>query len=266
MVKEDFYHEVLRELLGGGVLATSDSILVVCGGPRDRETLLACGFQNVVISNLDERLTGNEFSPYAWSVQNAESLTYEDGSFDFVVVHSGLHHCASPHRGLLEMYRVSRAGIVLFEPYDNLLTRLAVKLKFGQEFEHSAVYYDGGSNGGLHNTAIPNYIYRLTRDEIVKTVTCFAPYGKHTFRFIHRMRPPTEQLRGRRNKLFYYALLATLPVLRMFEALCPGQSNNFAAVVLKPQVPRDLYPWIRMTDTEMKLDQEWLRKHYGSAE
>ena len=38
------------------------------------------------------------------------SFGFEDGAFDFVVVHQGLHHCHSPHRGLLEMYRVARRG------------------------------------------------------------------------------------------------------------------------------------------------------------
>jgi ubiquinone/menaquinone biosynthesis C-methylase UbiE len=47
-------------------------------------------------------------------------MAFDDNSFDFAIVHNGLHHCYSPHRGLLELYRVSRQGILVFEPRDTL--------------------------------------------------------------------------------------------------------------------------------------------------
>ena len=49
------------------------------------------------------------------------------------------HHCHSPHRGLLEMYRVARRGVLAFEPRDTRLVRLGVRLGFGQEYEIAAV-------------------------------------------------------------------------------------------------------------------------------
>jgi ubiquinone/menaquinone biosynthesis C-methylase UbiE len=55
---------------------------------------------------------GDEFAPFSWSFQDAEQLSFEDEAFDYVFVHAGLHHCASPHRALLEMYRVARRGIM----------------------------------------------------------------------------------------------------------------------------------------------------------
>jgi ubiquinone/menaquinone biosynthesis C-methylase UbiE len=46
------------------------------------------------------------------NVQDAENLSYDDRAFDLVVVHAGLHPCYSPHRALLEMYRVARRCVV----------------------------------------------------------------------------------------------------------------------------------------------------------
>jgi ubiquinone/menaquinone biosynthesis C-methylase UbiE len=86
--------------------------LVVCRGEFDRDTLLEEGYTAVTISNLDDRVRGDEFAPYAWSFQDAEALSFPDRSFDYCIVHAGLHHCASPHRALLEMYRAARrAGL-----------------------------------------------------------------------------------------------------------------------------------------------------------
>jgi SAM-dependent methyltransferase len=69
-----------------------------------------------------------EFAPFLWSFQDAERLTFAENEFDFCIVHSGLHHCYSPHRALLEMYRVARVGLLVFEPRDGALVRLGMRL------------------------------------------------------------------------------------------------------------------------------------------
>jgi SAM-dependent methyltransferase len=263
---EAFYNEVLQDLLYTNVLRRKMRILVVCGGPTDKEALLHCGFQRGVISNLDVRVNGSEFHPFEWSRQDAEKLSFEDNSFDFCVVHSGLHHCYSPHRALLEMYRVASKGLLMFEPYDNLVTRLGVLLKFGQEYEHAAVFYNDCSYGGVSNSSIPNYVYRWTEQEIVKTVNAWAPYGKHTFRFFHKMRIPWDQLRGRKNRRFYYATLLLSPVLKAVNLVLPKQGNNFAALVLKPEFPRDLHPWLLWEGNTLRVNASWLAERYSEKQ
>ena len=260
---QGFYTEVLQDLLKRNVLHRKMRILVVCGGLADREALLQAGFQSAVISNLDVRPNGNEFYPFESSVQDAEDLSYGDNSFDFCVVHSGLHHCYSPHRALLEMYRVARKGLLLFEPYDNLLTRLGVVLKLGQEYEHAAVFYNDCSSGGVRNSSIPNYVYRWREQEIVKTVNSWSPNGRHTFRFFHKTRIPWAQLKGRKNRGFYYAVLLLYPLIMAVRVLLPRQSNNFAALVLKPQFPHDLFPWLCSQDNTIRLNTSWLAEKYN---
>lgn len=240
-------------------------VLVVCGTKTDRKVLHERGFQHVVVSNVDPRPRKEEFAPYTWSYQDVEQLTLEDGSFDFVLVHSGLHHCRSPHRALLEMYRVARKGVLLFEPYDNVTTRIGVRLNIGQEYEHASVFRNDGHFGGVANTAIPNFVYRFTERDIVKTINCFVPHARHELRFFHRMRIPWTQLRSRRDKKLYRLVRLGQPAQKLFELCFPKQSNNFAALVLKPELPGALHPWLRQDGEAIELNEEWLAGRYSRS-
>jgi ubiquinone/menaquinone biosynthesis C-methylase UbiE len=267
-VVRDFYDEVLMKLVRDGVLDTGMKVLVVCGGRTDRLVLERCGFRDVVISNLGLRPAGKDMGSFRWSEQDAERLAFDDESFDFAVVHSGLHHCHSPHRALLEMYRVVRRGVVVFEPYDNLLTRLGVRLGIGQEYEYAGVAGEmgrDGHRGGVANTTIPNFVYRFTEREIIKTVHSYAPYARHDIRFFHRMRIPWHQLRRRRNRGFYLAVRLAQPVLKAVEVFAPGQSNNFAAVILKPDLTRTLHPWLQRSGGAVEINTDWLASRYRTA-
>src|SRR5438445_1104277 len=149
-----FYVDVLKSLIANGTVATSDSVLVVCGGPTDSNAIALAGFSNVTVTNLDEGISNNR--------QDAENLSYNDGSFDLVVVHAGLHHCASPHRALLEMYRVTKKCALAFEARDSLLMRTAIRLGLTIDYEIEAVSGSNFEYGGLNNGPIPNYNYRWT--------------------------------------------------------------------------------------------------------
>src|SRR5262245_12517528 len=102
-----FYVDVLQLLVRADRISKFDRVLVVCGGSLDEQVFALTGFPNVTVTNLDDADANVR--------QDAENLSYDDGSFDLVVVHAGLHHCYSPHRALLEMYRVARKCVLAFE-------------------------------------------------------------------------------------------------------------------------------------------------------
>ena len=123
----DFYVNTLNALVAEGKLDPDAATLVVAGGPKDRAALLAAGFTRATISNLDTRMRGDEFAPYDWALVDGENLPYPDGAFDQVIEHMGLHHCGSPHRALLEMYRVATKAVLVFVNRDSATMQLAVR-------------------------------------------------------------------------------------------------------------------------------------------
>jgi ubiquinone/menaquinone biosynthesis C-methylase UbiE len=239
--RESFYHRVLGRLLEDGLLRRDMSVLVVAGGPADRNAFRAHGFTDVTITNVDEAAADVE--PYAWARQDAEALEYEDGSFDLAVVSAGLHHCRSPHRALLELYRVARVAALALESRDSVLMRTAVRFGVVDEYELAAVAAHGLRSGGVENTSTPNYVYRWTEREIEKTIASFAPHARHRIRFFREFELPETVLeldRGRRATL----LRAAAPVVALVARALRSQANLFAFAVEKPDPGRDLQPWM----------------------
>jgi SAM-dependent methyltransferase len=254
-----FYESVVSDWIND----RSASILVVGGGQNDRDVLAALNFTNVVISNLDSRMVGNEFAPFEWNFQNAESLTYPDGAFDYVVVHAALHHCPSPHRALLEMYRVARRAAIMFESRDSQLMKLLVRLKFTDVYEPTAVYYNDCTFGGVNNTEIPNYVYRWTEHEIEKTIASYAPYADHRIHYRYASDIPHLTSVQKRRGIRGAVLAVAAPLYRVFAWLFPKQQNLFACMIEKPKLPADLKDWIVLDDDgSMKFNKQWGDERY----
>lgn len=163
------------------------------------------------------------------------------------------------------MYRVARRGVLVIEPVDNWFTRLGLALGFGQDYEHAAVFYGRCRSGGVGDSNVPNFVYRWTPSEIRKTVNCFAPFGEHRFEFHERFVLPSLQLEGSQRRSVYWLVRAASPVLRRLSALVPGFGNNFAAVVIKPELPRELHPWLQWGDGVAEPNETWLQDRYQRA-
>ena len=258
----EFAESVLKELLGDGTIARSDAVVAVCAGERERELFLHLAFTDVTITNIDEGDSGDRFPPFKWSQQDAQDLEFEDDSFDFGFVADGLHHCSSPHRAMLEMYRVARKGIIVIESRNNLLMRAANRLGLSPEFEVEAVVCSECQRGGVDNTEIPNYIYRWTETDFTKAISAFNPLGKHIFRFFHGLNLPYEAADWKTSKLKLYVVRATDPLLRGFTRVFRKQCNTMAMIALKPRIPEDLWPWLKLENGEVVLNREYAGRHF----
>jgi SAM-dependent methyltransferase len=252
-----FYEKVVS----GFISDPAASVLVVGGGLRDKEVFDRLRFPNVVFSNLDPRTEAETFAPYEWSYQDAEALTFDDESFDYVVAHAVLHHCNSPHRALLEMYRVARKGTIGIEARDSALMRLFERLRLTQTYEHTAVFMNESRYGGVRNSAVPNFIFRWTEREVEKTINSYAPYARHRFEYHYGHDLPVtsrfESGGGRRALI----ALAT-PAYRVFAALFPKQQNLFAFCLAKPDLSRDLQPWLNCQAGRLSFNTAWAERHY----
>jgi SAM-dependent methyltransferase len=228
-----FYVEVLRRLLDAGTVSISDRVLVVCGGPLDEQVMKMVGFESATITNVDNQMSS--------SFQDAERLTYENDSFDVVIVHAGLHHCHSPHRALLEMYRVARKCAVAFEANDSLLMRVALSAGLTEKFERSAISADG-MRGGVADTGIPNFVYRWTEREVEKTIASCDPAHVTDIRFFYDLRLPIQRFARSGNQMMRAIGMFIEPMSGIFAAAFPKQCNEIAFAISKTGLRQ---PWIK---------------------
>jgi SAM-dependent methyltransferase len=232
--------------------------VVLCGGPYDAKTLFACGFTNVVITNVDHHDGVTDLHPYEWAYQDAENVSMADGSTDWAIVHAGLHHCASPHRGLCEMLRIARKGVVVIEARDSLLMRFAHKLGFSAEFETAPALISGGKFGGFRNTKIPNYVYRWTEREFEKTVQSYFPQFEFLFSHRHGYLIPVQGMAMSKSSMKRVAVKIASAASSWLETLLPKQGNRFAMIARRTD---KLKPWLkRDTDGEIDVDLGYLEQ------
>lgn len=241
MSETALYSRVLGRLLRDGNLSKQDAVLVVCGGSPDRDVMTAHGLTNVTISNLDTRMEDASVAPFAWSRQDAENLNYPNEAFDMVFVHAGLHHCHSPHRALLEMYRVARKAIVVFEARDSMAMKIARALGFTTDYEIEAVATHNFKFGGVSNGSIPNFVYRWTEGEVAKAIKSFEPRYVPKIKFFYGLLLPHDRFRDTSQPVFRLLLQVIAPLAALVAWMFPKQGNKFAFVVFKGG---ELHPWL----------------------
>jgi SAM-dependent methyltransferase len=261
---EDFYNSVLRAAESANVIDPTMSVLVVAGGGYDRDVLSTRGYREVTISNVDTRVdTSGAYAPYAWSYQNAESLSAESDSFDVVMVHAGLHHCHSPHRALAEMYRVARRAVVLVEARDSLLVRLAARLGFTDDYEVEAVVANGYVAGGVANSSIPNYVYRWTERELEKLVRALDPTGSPQIRYVYGLRLPFQRLAMHKNPAKRVVARLSSGLVAVVQKIAPRQGNYFGAIIRKDRDPSSRFPWLVQGTPDPAIDRAWCEARYS---
>lgn len=257
-----FYLTTLENLISENLINKEDSVLVLCGSSFDRDVFLKCGFKEVTISNVDKDLKDDTFAPFKAQFIDAEKIDFSDNEFDLVVVHSGLHHCRSPHKALLEMYRVARKGILGFEPHRSLLTKIGKKLNFGQVYEHKAVVGNGYIMGGVRNTHVPNFVYRFDKADIEQTINTNFPEGIHIFRYWYETRSG-RNFKGA-NIILKTILNLCFPILTFLSRRFRFLANNIGFYATKADLPKDLQPWLEYKDGEVFLKRDYYKKTYPS--
>src|ERR1700687_1129669 len=74
-------------------IVRSQPVFVLGGEQEDIDILTACGFEQIVLSNLDA--TGMAL--------DAENVALADNSYPVVFAHAVLHHCRCPQKAVGEM-------------------------------------------------------------------------------------------------------------------------------------------------------------------
>lgn len=233
-----FATTVLKSLKEKKLLTEDTRILAVCAGGSERELFIKNGLLNVLLAGLDPLITTDAMMPLKGVKADTMALPFADKEFEFVFVSDGLHHCDSPHRALLEMYRVASKGVIVLESRDNLVQRIAERLCWPrQTYELAAVEGNGGICGGVNYTSVPNYVYRWTEREFEKTISCVDPTGRPSFKYFYGFNPPNRKYKGFKKALLIIANRTAAVLAQIFKR----QSNSFCMVALKSQT---LFPWL----------------------
>jgi SAM-dependent methyltransferase len=258
-----FYEDVVRRRI-----SDKDASILVCGGGKtDARTFAKLGYRNVTMSNVDTRIDECDYSPYQWKFENAEALSFADGTFDYVVIHAAIHHASSPHKVLLEMYRVARKGMLAFEARDSALMHCLERFNLAVTYEHAAVYYNDCKCGGVNNTDIPNFVFRWTEREIEKTIQSYAPHCRHTFMYEYGTGFPCAAELEAKGSLKHAFLVTMQPFYWLFTKIFVKQQNLFAFYVAKPSIPDTLFPWLIFDQQEQRIrfDKRWGDLKYRKA-
>jgi len=224
-----------------------EPVLVLGGGQEDLDILTACGFKQIVMSNIG--------SP-GLSL-DAESIALPDDTYPVVFAHAVLHHCRSPHQAVGEMVRVARKHVFFLEPNDSWALGLLVRLKLSFPYELAAVVAHDYTEGGMRNGPIPNYIYRWTGHEVEKCVAAYHPERRAIVRpypywdFYVNERDLLARKESRVASIakaigpsnFVKLLHAGQTVLNMLPPL-RSQGNKFLCAISKGE----LHPWIEMRE------------------
>jgi ubiquinone/menaquinone biosynthesis C-methylase UbiE len=150
-------YKKLKKFLGSlGESLNNKSVVVLGCGQGFDFSLINKFFNNVKLTGVDISEAGlglvqSTFPEIETVLGNMEALDFEDDTFDYTIVPVALHHVQLVYRGVYEAVRVSRKGVILLEPYDSLLARIATKLGLATEYE-----------------TVGNYVFRVSIREMVK--------------------------------------------------------------------------------------------------
>jgi ubiquinone/menaquinone biosynthesis C-methylase UbiE len=102
-----------------------------------------------------------------YSKENAESLSFADNQFDYVLCKESYHHFPRPMLALYEMLRVSRKAILLIEPNDLYITNKFLAI-LSRSINGLAKSILGKDNHKHRFEESGNYLYSLSRREVEK--------------------------------------------------------------------------------------------------
>jgi SAM-dependent methyltransferase len=235
--------EAIRHFVRACSVDVSQPVLVVGGGEDDTQMLSACGFEKIVLTNLNA-------SGLAIDVENIE---LPDDSYPLVFAHAVIHHCRAPQKAVGEMVRVAQNNVFFVEPNDSWALRLLVRLKLSFPYEIAAVADNGYTTGGMRNGPIPNYIYRWTERELRKAVFAYHPerqFDIHAYPYWDFYANERELLLRKESRIADLAKKLgprnLLDILHFSQAWLNAftplrlQGNKFFAAITK----KHLQPWI----------------------
>ena len=105
-----------------------------------------------------------------FKVENAENLSFQDKSIDFILCKESYHHFPRPPIALYEMMRVAKQAIILIEPLDD--NKL---FNFFKKFIKFLIR--GKEQADLLFEPSGNFLYRISLKELKKILSAISGYN-----------------------------------------------------------------------------------------
>ena len=223
MGREIFYKKQVAKYIKN----KNAKILVLGAGKLDQDIFKNLNYKNVKFTNIENSKEDN-----LDHFNNLHDIKLSDNSYDYCVAHACIHHSSKPHLAILEIFRVCSEGSLIIEANDSLLSRLACKLGFSEEYELSAIKKNIDT-GGVDNTNIPNYVYRWTEREVIKLMKSFRPELKHKIFFDY-----DYQIKFTKSKLINY-------LFGIFFMIFKKQKNLLSIYINKNEKNLEYNNWIK---------------------
>ena len=138
-----------------------------------------------------------------------QEMAFKDRSFDYVFIAESLHHLKEPTRGLYELIRIAKEGVIVVEPHDSWLTRLFIKLGLAHDYE----------------TEHGNYVYRFNKRDVDKiSKSLLLNYSITRFFSVHNTA---------KSKIKFLALKM---INNLANTICPDIGNYIVFIIHKNEV------------------------------
>ena len=213
----------------------NENFLLISGSIHEIQILKNLGYTNFTTTYHDKKEEKN-LQNYGFEINknlfraDVRNLKFENQSFEYVVTNATLHHVDQPNKAITEMYRVAKKGVLVIESNDSLIMQIACKLKFAEEFEISSIDLKNNS-GGLLDTGVPNYVYRWTEREIIKTLKSYDPSNITHVSFSY-----TNDLTNvKSNKLYVKVLII---FAKIFFSIFKKQQNCLSIFIDKTKIKK----------------------------
>ena len=138
----------------------------------DANALLSLGVKDVMCTDISDKLLriGNENGFInQYSAENAENMSFENESFDFVLCKEAYHHFPRPHIALHEMFRVSKVGVILIEPCDAKISTpfFDILFPFIKKIRRKILNREYDDSGHAFEP-VGNYVFSISERELEK--------------------------------------------------------------------------------------------------
>lgn len=216
---------------------------------HDSMMLKEYGISDVVASNLNSSVLklGQEAGHIDnFLTINAETISLEDNSFDYILCKEALHHMPRPMLAIYEMLRVARKAVILIEPQDKVIDLPIVRdSSYWFEVNGNNISFGSKANNQTLSTqmidwwedGLSNYVYTISKREIRK-ICCGMGLPAYSVKGFNDFfepnwasQPATDDSEG---------FIKTQEQIKLWDYVCSmsGKPSSYLTAILFKHVPQ----------------------------